>query len=128
MQDVYMPEFLKEDSWPDTVKKDFTGHLHKFMASVTEAVFEAKGKTVLYIPNEDLGSASDVARDKDLVQRLESTTIHWTRQIKEVVNQYEGKKIDQLISVSHPELLPGGLPSVLELRSGGWKSACWAYT
>lgn len=100
MQDVYMPEFLAENSWPDAVKKDFTGHLHKNMASITEAVFEAKGKTVLYIPNEDLGPASDVARDKDLVQRLESTTIHWTRQIKEVVNQYEGSET-QLFSFFH---------------------------
>lgn len=90
MQDVYMPAFLSDDNWPDAVKKDFTGQLHKFMASVTEAVFEAKGKTVLYIPNEDLGNTATAARDKDLVQRLESTTIHWTRQIKEVVNQYEG--------------------------------------
>ncbi|GMH41208.1 hypothetical protein BSKO_09118 [Bryopsis sp. KO-2023] len=93
MQEAYMPAFLSGNTWPEAVKKDFTGQLHKFMASLTEAVYEAKGKTVLYIPNEDLKNASEAARDKDLVQRLESTTIHWTRQIKEVVNQYEGLEV-----------------------------------
>ncbi len=32
----------------------------------------------------------ECANDKDLVQRLESTVIHWTRQIKAVVNSQEG--------------------------------------
>ncbi len=45
---------------------------------------QAKGKTALYIPAEDVSDAREAAKDKDLVQRLESTVIHWTRQIKEV--------------------------------------------
>ena len=47
-----------------------------------------KGKTVLYLPQEnvDLEDLETVRADKDLVQRLESTVIRWTRQIKEVVN------------------------------------------
>jgi dynein heavy chain len=47
---------------------------------------QAKGKTVLYIPSENVADARAAAKDKDLVQRLETTVIHWTRQIKEVVN------------------------------------------
>ncbi len=61
--------------------------MHKFMANLTEAVHEARGATVLYLPAEALGDAAAAAKDKDLVQRLEATIIHWTRQIKEVVNR-----------------------------------------
>ena len=38
------------------------------------------------MPNESLKDSELAANDKDLVQRLESTLIHWTRQIKEVVS------------------------------------------
>ena len=50
---------------------------------------QAKGKTVLYLPDEPLDDVRAAAKDKDLVQRLESTVIHWTRQIKEVVTAQE---------------------------------------
>jgi hypothetical protein len=53
----------------------------------------------LYIPGEralsgGVGSAFDAraaAKHKDLVQRLESTLLHWTRQIKEVRSGSKGK-------------------------------------
>jgi dynein heavy chain, axonemal len=61
--------------------------MHKFMANLTEAVYEVRGHTVLYLPAEDLQDAKASSKDRDLVQRLESTIIHWTRQIKGVVNQ-----------------------------------------
>ncbi len=35
------------------------------------------------------GDGKEASKQKDLVQRLESTIIHWTRQIKEVVNQQD---------------------------------------
>lgn len=38
------------------------------------------------MPNEDYSSPEDAAKTKDVVQRLESLLVHWTRQIKEVVN------------------------------------------
>jgi hypothetical protein len=53
------------------VKRDFLGQLHRFMASLTEMSFQAKGITVLYIPTEDLGHIDKAAKDKDLIQRLE---------------------------------------------------------
>ena len=91
MSNVYLPSMLKEESWPDTVKKQFTGQLHKFMASLTEVTFERKGKTVLYIPQESaIGS-----KDKDLIQRLESILIHWTRQVKEVVNNQDNSELGE---------------------------------
>jgi len=89
MNGVYMPTFLKNDTWPDGVKKEFAGQLHKFMASLTETANQIKGHTILYLPSDDLSDTDKVLADKDLVQRLEVTVIHWTRQIKEVVSNPE---------------------------------------
>ncbi len=89
MEGVYMPTFLANQSWPDSVRKEFTGQLHRFMAGLVEAANQRKGKTVLYIPVEDLSSPSRAALDKALVQRLESTLLRWTKQIKEVVSGSE---------------------------------------
>jgi dynein heavy chain, axonemal len=53
-----------------------------------EASNQVLGKTVLYLPSQ-LSEITDVAaaaKDKDLVQHLESIVIHWTRQIKDVVS------------------------------------------
>jgi hypothetical protein len=42
------------------------------------------------------------AKQKDLVQRLESTLIHWTRQIKEVVNrQDDGDETEDVHAATH---------------------------
>ena len=61
----------------------------RFLASLTERSHELKGKTVLYIPDERVEDVDAAAEEKDLVQRLESTVIHWTRQIRDVVNELE---------------------------------------
>ena len=43
------------------------------MASITDTHYKMQGHTVLYIPNEGLGiPAEKAAKDKELVQRLES--------------------------------------------------------
>jgi len=81
-----LPSFLHEQNWPDSVKKDFTGQLHKFMSTLTEAKHQSRNETVLYIPSEEISDMDLAAKDKDLIQRLETTLIHWTRQIKEVVS------------------------------------------
>ena len=60
-----------------TLKKDFTSQVHKFMASLNDTIYQQQGKTVLYIPLEDLdGNLSELSKDKDLTQRLETTMIH----------------------------------------------------
>lgn len=140
MHGLYIPVVVGNNSWPEAVKADFTAQLHKFMANLTETVYEIKGKTILYIPiehitdakasvlpsfttwrmstacllyapppslpiNHSLKLASPLcthpatgfatlqaaSKQKDLVQRLESTILHWTRQIKEVVNQQDAQ-------------------------------------
>ncbi|KAL0040883.1 hypothetical protein WJX79_008591 [Trebouxia sp. C0005] len=89
MSTLYAPQFITGSLWPESIQKDFIGQLHKFLARLTETSHGLKGRTVLYLPQGNMADPVAAAADKDLVQRLESITIHWTRQIKEVVNQQE---------------------------------------
>ena len=108
----YMSSFIgiikREQKWPESVKKEFLGSLHTFMGAITEASHQQKGSTILYIPNEDITDSELAAKDKDLVQRLESTLIRWTRQIREVVNnqdsQQENENAGPLDEIHHWKL------------------------
>ena len=51
---------------------------------------------MLYLPSEPIGDPAKVARDKEYVQQLESIVIHWTRQIKEVVNHHDNADIAEV--------------------------------
>ncbi len=56
-----------------SIKNDFSAQLHKFLASLTDTRWKLDGKTVLYVPEEgELADLDVAARDKDLLQRLES--------------------------------------------------------
>ena len=68
MSGVFVPLCLSDQSWPDTIKKEFSGQMHKFMASLTETAWDAHGKTVLYIPLEDIGAPEVAAKQKHLVR------------------------------------------------------------
>eukprot|EP01083_Nonionella_stella_P177342 623003_1 len=94
MNKIYLPTILGNVSWPKSVQKDLSEKLHKFMAALTESVNHQKGKTVLYVPKEtsidgidhlNTDSIQTLSNDTELVRRLESTLIHWTRQIEEMV-------------------------------------------
>ncbi|BFI30788.1 dynein axonemal heavy chain [Marchantia polymorpha subsp. ruderalis] len=90
LQVVYVPLMLDNETWQTSVTKDFREDLDKFLATLTESIFEAKGQTLLYIPPLNFsGNVAVLARDKELTQRLESILIRWTRQIKEVVRNQE---------------------------------------
>ena len=56
------------------VRNDFAAQLHKFMACLTDTAYKMEGKTVLYIPEEDISSGSKelCSKNKELVSRLES--------------------------------------------------------
>lgn len=86
MENVYLPLFATNKNWPESLKKDFSSQLHRFMALLTDTTHQLTGHTVLYVPNEDLSNIEVVAKTKDVVQRLEALLVHWTRQIKEVLN------------------------------------------
>ena len=47
----------------------------EFMASLTETTFEAQGKTVLYLPSNTIEDVNVAAKNKDLVQQLESVVV-----------------------------------------------------
>jgi len=68
MTGVYVPAVLANHTWPDSVRKDFTGQLHKFMAYLTELTNDAKGVTVLYIPEEEIGDPAVACKEKEQVQ------------------------------------------------------------
>ena len=87
----FVPSFMKDNSWPENVKKEFVAQLHAFMAQLTDASHQKEGFTELYIPNEDLSNLELAQQDKDLIQRLEATVIHWGRQIKEVINNQDNQ-------------------------------------
>ncbi|RQM24639.1 hypothetical protein B5M09_005107 [Aphanomyces astaci] len=87
MNTFYMQRLQQETSWPESIQKEFTAQFYRFMSSLTETVSRGCGKTVLYLPPIALDKAN--YKDKDLLQQLESTVIHWTRQIKEVVNNQD---------------------------------------
>lgn len=84
-----LPKLLSEKKWPDGVREEFVAQLHKFMGALTEASAASQGRTTLYIPQEDLVNPQAAAKSKDLLQRLESTVIGWTRQIKEVTSNQD---------------------------------------
>lgn len=64
---------LKVFNYKPGIKNDFSGHLHKFMANLTDTRYKMQGKTVLYVPNEgNRLSVEEAAKRKEFVQRLES--------------------------------------------------------
>jgi dynein heavy chain, axonemal len=73
----------------DGACNDLSSFYHRTMATLTDTLHYADRKTVLYCPNFHFTSISDAALDKDLLQIVESVVIHWTRQIKEVVNNQD---------------------------------------
>eukprot|EP00882_Tetradesmus_deserticola_P024098 GHRQ01026324.1.p2 GENE.GHRQ01026324.1~~GHRQ01026324.1.p2 ORF type:complete len:229 (+),score=87.02 GHRQ01026324.1:86-688(+) len=92
MSSVYLPQVSNSSSWgPDAVRREFLAYTHRFMASLTEAVNEAKGQTVLYMPAGELGdrTPAEAARGKHLTQRLETTLMYWTRQVTNVLNKQD---------------------------------------
>lgn len=89
MKTDYAKKLLADNSWPDGVRKEFMSNLHNFMSFLNVTTYEARGQTYLYIPEEDLNDEEAASKDKDLLQRLESTVIGWTRQIKDLVSNQD---------------------------------------
>lgn len=68
---------------------ELTGHYHRCMATLTDAIHYSDGRTVLYCPHFEYNSVSEASQDKERLQIMESIVIHWTRQIKDVVNNHD---------------------------------------
>lgn len=90
MSTVIAPLILSGSSWPDTIRKDLHAATHKFMSALVQGVNAKQGDTVLYIPSLDTTADPAVsARDKELVQLLETCVIHATRQVKDMLNRQD---------------------------------------
>nr|XP_028557519.1 dynein heavy chain 2, axonemal isoform X1 [Podarcis muralis]XP_028557522.1 dynein heavy chain 2, axonemal isoform X1 [Podarcis muralis] len=87
---VYLPQLFRKSTWPESIKNEFFSEIYHFMTSLTDTRSKMRGRTILYIPIESLTIKTEMAlKDKALVQRLETSMIHWTRQIKEVLRAQE---------------------------------------
>ncbi|XP_053218034.1 dynein axonemal heavy chain 2 isoform X2 [Podarcis raffonei] len=87
---VYLPQLFRKSTWPESIKNEFFSEIYHFMTSLTDTRSKMRGRTILYIPVESLTIKTEMAlKDKALVQRLETSMIHWTRQIKEVLRAQE---------------------------------------
>ncbi|KAL0226771.1 hypothetical protein P9112_014095 [Eukaryota sp. TZLM1-RC] len=89
MSSIYVPSVTSNRTWPEVMRKEFLGQLHRFMAVLTETVYQSQGKTVLFIPSEEISNPEESSKQKDLVQRLEAIVIYWTKQIQDVVSSQE---------------------------------------
>ena len=90
VEKLFAPTFFDSECWPDSIRNDFNSQLHRYLALVTDQKHRIDGKTVIYVPKEGLNLKEEVAaRDKEYVSRLENAMIHWTRQIKDVLNAQE---------------------------------------
>lgn len=83
MHGLYVPVVVTNSTWPETVKSDFTAQLHKFMANLTETVYEVKGKTILYIPQVGAGAGCRATRPlcAGCMPVLSNARVHYTRAI-----------------------------------------------
>ncbi|XP_030635110.1 dynein heavy chain 2, axonemal [Chanos chanos] len=87
MNGLHSPQVTVSTVWPESIKSNYLADMHRYLTTLTDTRFKLVGNTVLYIPMEALQhSPKMAAKDKELVQRLEMVMIHWTRQIKEVLN------------------------------------------
>jgi dynein heavy chain, axonemal len=72
-----------------STNNELSWHYHRLMATLTDTIHSSDNRTFLYCPNFEFKSVVDAAQDKEKLQIMESIVIHWTRQIKDVVNSHE---------------------------------------
>ena len=91
MRGVFAPLLKSQTHWPAGIWREFDSETQRFMAALTETAYQAQGQTVLYLPDVQLPTdPAEAAANKDLVKQLNTTIIHWTRQIKAVLSSQEG--------------------------------------
>jgi dynein heavy chain len=76
-------------SLTESARNELQGHFHRCMATLTDAMYFKSNRTVLYCPTFDFSNISEAASNKDRMQIMESIVIHWTRQIKDVINNHD---------------------------------------
>ncbi|KAL0236923.1 hypothetical protein PCE1_000320 [Barthelona sp. PCE] len=76
----------EERDWPESVKNEYISHLHRFLANFTEITYNRHDQTVLYIPDSRLFINFDI---RDKVQIFEGCLIYWLHQIRDLLNESE---------------------------------------
>ncbi|KAA0723087.1 Dynein heavy chain 2, axonemal [Triplophysa tibetana] len=90
MNGIHARQVTLSTTWPEITKNNYCVNLHRLVTNVTDSRFQLLGSTVLYVPLEALQHRPEEAiKNKYLVQRLEMVMIHWTRQIRDVLNAQE---------------------------------------
>ncbi len=79
-----------------SIKNDFSAQLHKLLASLTDTRWKLDGKTLLYVPEEDVREdEEEAAKDKDLIQRLESQSVFFTPPLRQKRKRKKKKQQQQ---------------------------------
>jgi hypothetical protein len=75
MQNLYVPQLGQNKSWPENIRRDFSHQLHRFMAFLTDSVYQRKGLSVLYVPPVRITDPQVSAESKDVVQHCEAALV-----------------------------------------------------
>jgi dynein heavy chain len=91
MEQTLYPNIFDSREWNQSSKLELQGLYHRFMASLTESANEESSSTALYFPSKSnkYFDKESTTYDKDVVQQLEAVSIHWIRQVKDVLNSHE---------------------------------------
>eukprot|EP00792_Barthelona_sp_PAP020_P009037 TRINITY_DN3265_c0_g2_i1.p1 TRINITY_DN3265_c0_g2~~TRINITY_DN3265_c0_g2_i1.p1 ORF type:complete len:4670 (+),score=1289.10 TRINITY_DN3265_c0_g2_i1:29-14038(+) len=96
MINLFLPNMKTQNSWPDAIKVEFSSHLHRFMAELTENAYQLHNLTVLYVPQDpELANVEYASSKKHIVQLLESVVIYWTHQIQEAIAHQENVEVQE---------------------------------
>jgi len=75
VRQLCLPQLRSNNTWPASVSKDLVSSLERYMANLTDLANVAAGKTVLYVPNDDLSQPHVCAEDKVLLPHLTYKTV-----------------------------------------------------
>ncbi|KAG9397278.1 Dynein heavy chain and region D6 of dynein motor [Carpediemonas membranifera] len=80
---------LRDGDFIDSVKDFHHQSLERFLAVLTELVHGMNNQTVLYVPEIEPPAATDGDSLTEYRHRCENLVIHWTSQIKKLVNEQD---------------------------------------
>ena len=89
MRGLVEHSLLSNPSLTESARNELQSHYHRCMATLTDAMYFKSTRTVLYCPSFEFNSLVEAAANKDGLQIMESIVIHWTRQIKDVINNHD---------------------------------------
>ncbi|CAH0554841.1 unnamed protein product [Brassicogethes aeneus] len=100
VSNVFVPVFMSNTRWADSVKNYAYHNIHMFMSKMTDVHYRKIGLTVLYIPvgSKDI-SLEKAAQDKELLKRLEAIVVYWTKQVRIGMQEQERSTSEDLLTI-----------------------------